>query len=510
MKDRYRLIGRLGVGGSSVVWRAHDEVLRRDVAVKVPSLAAGRRPALLDRIRQEARSAAALRHPNIVDVYDYDEECDEYGAPVPYVVMELVEGRTLAEVLAGGPLPWQTAVRICAQVASALAAAHEHGIVHRDVKPGNIMVPGAAGSSEGAGVAAQASGGAAGAAAWSRIWGAAGGGVRARMRGGAAGHPGAARGSAVGGAGAASGGAGAASGGAGGAAGGASAGVGAASGGAAGGAAGAGAARGGAAVFGDGVKLVDFGISAAAGSVDEIDGEVLGTPAYLAPERLDGGPVRTASDVYGLGLLLYRALAGAMPWEASTITEMVSAHLREEPRPLPSLPGMPRAVADLVRRCLAKAPEARPDAAEAAWILADAAGMLPRRALHFPKPVSGLELRRRRPLTVGGGRSAAASGAGRQASGGSVRGAGAAGAAGPGRRQGGLSERRGGLFARREGLSEGRGQLSARREGLSEGPGWLSRRRGGSAAGGVRRSMSTTVAALALGALLLLRAPSES
>ncbi|WP_306212465.1 serine/threonine-protein kinase [Actinoplanes sp. RD1] len=446
MKDRYRLIERLGVGGSSVVWRAHDELLQRDVAVKVPSAAAGRQPALLDRIRQEARSAAALRHPNVVDVYDYDEERDQYGdAPVPYVVMELVEGRTLAQVLADGPLPWQTAVRICAQVASALAAAHERGIVHRDVKPGNVMVPGHAGAPEGGATqtrgaaqthgAAQGSGAARGLGAGHRVGAARGFGAAqglGAMRGfGAAQGLGAVRR--------------------------------------------LGAARGQAAVFGDGVKLVDFGISAAAGSVDEIDGEVLGTPAYLAPERLDGGPVRAASDVYGLGLLLYRALAGSMPWQATTITEMVSAHLREEPRPLPPLPGLPRAVADLVRRCLAKVPEARPDAAEAAWILADAAGMLPRRALHFPKPVSGSGVRRLRSLAGAAGRPAGsgdgpgsrggAPGSGRRGSGGSVRGS---DAAGPGRRRGGASR------------------------------------------GGVRRAMSTTVAAMTLGILMMLRAPSDS
>lgn len=106
----------------------------------LPDLAAD--PQLLHRIRAEARAAARLRHPNIVEVYDYGEAADGDGPPVPYVVMEVVEGRSLAQLLSGGPLPWRVAVLICAQVAAALAAAHRRGIVHRDVKPANVMVAG--------------------------------------------------------------------------------------------------------------------------------------------------------------------------------------------------------------------------------------------------------------------------------------------------------------------------------------------------------------------------------
>src|SRR5690242_13582468 len=95
---RYQLRDRIGVGGMSVVWRAHDEVLGRDVAVKVLSAVAAPDPAQLGRIRLEARAAAGLRHPNIVEVYDYGE-----SSGGPYVVMELVEGETLASVLARGP-----------------------------------------------------------------------------------------------------------------------------------------------------------------------------------------------------------------------------------------------------------------------------------------------------------------------------------------------------------------------------------------------------------------------
>ena len=265
LDGRFRLRGRLGAGGMSVVWRAHDEVLGRDVAVKVLSPHLARDTALLARIRDEARAVARLRHPNIVDVYDFGEA----PGPLPYVVMEVVEGRSLADLLSAGALPWHLAALIGAQVAAALAAAHDRGVVHRDVKPGNVVVSGAR------------------------------------------------------------------------------------------------------------VKLVDFGISAAPGDDDRVSGELLGTPAYLAPERLEHGVVRPATDVYALGLLLYRALAGRLPWRASTATQMLRAHRYQEPSALPPIAGLPAEVAALCRRCLAKDPERRPGAAEVARVLAAAAGVDP-------------------------------------------------------------------------------------------------------------------------------------
>jgi serine/threonine-protein kinase len=137
---RYRLVERLGKGGMSVVWRAYDEVLGRAVAVKVlaPSFAAD--AVSRERIRAEAQAAAVLSHPNITSVYDYGEQVQPDGTRVPYVVMELVHGPTLSRRLASGPLPWRTALRISAQVAAALAAAHARGLVHRDVKPANVML----------------------------------------------------------------------------------------------------------------------------------------------------------------------------------------------------------------------------------------------------------------------------------------------------------------------------------------------------------------------------------
>lgn len=286
LAGRYKLLDRLGVGGMSVVWRAHDQVLDREVAVKVLSSA---NPGLLDRIQIEARSAARLRHPNIVEVHDFGQTDQN----VPYVVLELVDGRSLAAVLSGGAVAWRSAVLIGAQVAAALAAAHARGVVHRDVKPSNVMVTT------------------------------------------------------------------------------------------------------------DGVKLVDFGISATIGEQDGFGGEVFGTPAYLAPERLRGGVVRPATDMYAFGLLLYLALAGHLPWQASTTTEMLRAHRYLDPAGLPPVPGLPREVADLCRRCLSKNPADRPSAAAAARILGDVVGLVPPTdllaALDAPTAVIAVP-RQRRPL----------------------------------------------------------------------------------------------------------------
>nr|MDT0662495.1 serine/threonine-protein kinase [Micromonospora sp. DSM 115978] len=264
LSGRYRLIEQLGAGGMSVVWRGFDEVLGRQVAVKVlaPRLAADR--AFRQRIRIEAQAAARLCHPNITNVYDYGE-CVQAGGPVPFVVMELVDGESLAARLARcGRLPWLQAVSICAEVAAALAAAHARGVVHRDVTPGNVMLTG------------------------------------------------------------------------------------------------------------NGAKVVDFGISALVGQRDVgPDGQLLGTPAYLAPERLgSGGEVAAPADVYALGLLLYRSLTGRAPWPAEGTTEVLRAHMFQEPAALPPVPGLPDEVVELCARCLSKDPARRPDSGELAKVLA--------------------------------------------------------------------------------------------------------------------------------------------
>src|SRR5437016_6107055 len=136
--DRYRLVERLGTGGMSVVWRAYDEVLSRQVAVKVLAAKLVEDPESRQMIRAEAQAAARLSHPHVTGVYDYGESTADDGSPVPYVVMELVDGRTLEDRLSRGPLPWRVALRIGAEVAAALAAAHARGLVHRDVKPANV------------------------------------------------------------------------------------------------------------------------------------------------------------------------------------------------------------------------------------------------------------------------------------------------------------------------------------------------------------------------------------
>jgi serine/threonine-protein kinase len=129
---------------------------------------------------------------------------------------------------------------------------------------------------------------------------------------------------------------------------------------------------------GTGAKVVDFGISALVGQRDAApDGSLLGTPAYLAPERLGGGPVTTATDVYALGLLLYRCLTARFPWPAENTTEALRAHLYAHPQPLPVLPGLPAETADLCLRCLAKNPDDRPAAREVAATLAAVVGVQP-------------------------------------------------------------------------------------------------------------------------------------
>ncbi|GIF09417.1 serine/threonine-protein kinase [Actinoplanes siamensis] len=129
---------------------------------------------------------------------------------------------------------------------------------------------------------------------------------------------------------------------------------------------------------GSGAKVVDFGISAVVGQRDAgPDGSLLGTPAYLAPERLGGVPVSPATDVYALGLLLYRALTGRMPWPAESTAEALRAHLYADPAPIPEVPGMPVAVADLCLRCLAKDPAGRPPSVEVARALAATVGVHP-------------------------------------------------------------------------------------------------------------------------------------
>ena len=140
LHDRYVLHERIGLGGMSEVWRGDDEVLGRPVAIKVLAGQFATDPQLRATIQREARAAARLTHPHVTQVYDYAEATLAGGVVVPYLVMELVDGHNLADRLRTGPLPWPEAVRVAGQIAAALAAAHRIGVVHRDVKPGNVML----------------------------------------------------------------------------------------------------------------------------------------------------------------------------------------------------------------------------------------------------------------------------------------------------------------------------------------------------------------------------------
>ncbi|GAC1608387.1 MAG: hypothetical protein NVS3B26_05100 [Mycobacteriales bacterium] len=137
---RYRLLDRLGSGGMGTVWRAKDTVLGRDVAVKEvtfpPGVSDEERSVLRERTRREARAAARLDHPSAVTVYDVAEEDG-----TPFLVMELVDARTLSEVVrTDGPLSARQTAQVGLAVLGALEAAHAQGIVHRDVKPGNVLL----------------------------------------------------------------------------------------------------------------------------------------------------------------------------------------------------------------------------------------------------------------------------------------------------------------------------------------------------------------------------------
>ncbi|WP_244166394.1 serine/threonine-protein kinase [Micromonospora saelicesensis] len=292
LDDRYQVESRLGTGGMSAVWRAWDRVLERAVAVKVLAGAQATARGARQRIQAEARAAAGLWHPHVTSVYDYGEHTDATGRQVSYVVMELLPGQTLSQRLAAGPLPPAAAMRTCAQVAEALAAAHDRQLVHRDIKPSNVMLTPA------------------------------------------------------------------------------------------------------------GVKVVDFGIATTVGRPElEADGQLLGTAAYLAPERLAGGNVLPASDVYALGLLLYRTLTNELPWSAETPTQMLTAHVYVDPAPLPDIEGVSPEVHHLLDRCLARDPADRPDAAEVATALHDLTDDAERRVKQAtqPAPVSPVST----PTTAG-------------------------------------------------------------------------------------------------------------
>jgi len=137
LDDRYRLDERIAAGGVGQVWRATDLLLERPVAVKVLRPEYSDHPETLERFRKEAKNAGALNNPHVAQVYDYGPSGPDGS---PYLVMEFVDGPSLADILAVDPIDPARALDVIAQAADGLAAAHKAGVIHRDVKPGNILI----------------------------------------------------------------------------------------------------------------------------------------------------------------------------------------------------------------------------------------------------------------------------------------------------------------------------------------------------------------------------------
>ena len=135
--SRYEIIEKIGNGGMAMVYKAKDQVLNRYVAVKILRDEFTTDQEFIKRFEIEAQAAASITHSNIVSVYDVGKEDNLY-----YIVMELIQGKTLKEIIVEeeGPLPWKWSVNIAIQIASALEVAHKNNIVHRDIKPHNIII----------------------------------------------------------------------------------------------------------------------------------------------------------------------------------------------------------------------------------------------------------------------------------------------------------------------------------------------------------------------------------
>jgi serine/threonine protein kinase len=255
---RYRLERRLGVGGMSTVQLAFDTRLERNVAVKLLAEHLADDSSFVSRFRREALAAARLVHPNVVQVFDFGLDGETHRN---FIVMEYVDGQSCAEILRErGSLPPAEAVEILGQSCRGLAYAHRHGVVHRDVKPGNLL----------------------------------------RSRDGM-------------------------------------------------------------------VKLADFGIAKAAEQSDITKvGSVLGTAAYLAPEQARGEPAGPASDLYALGVVAYQLLAGRLPYEAASLTDLARLQDGGPPPRLDEVTtGVSPALAAAVARALHRDPDQRyADAAE--------------------------------------------------------------------------------------------------------------------------------------------------
>ncbi|QTE00385.1 serine/threonine-protein kinase [Streptomyces cyanogenus] len=260
---RYRLLGKLGHGGMGTVWRAKDEMMDREVAVKEPRvpdhLPERERANAFERMRREARAAARLDHPAVVNVYDVAVVDGR-----PWIVMELVHGRTLGSVLRDGTLDPRDAARIGLQVLGALEAAHAAGVLHRDVKPENILLGR---------------------------------------------H--------------------------------------------------------------DRVVLTDFGIAQIEGDPRLTDtGGFVGSPEFIAPERVLGQRPGPASDLWSLGVVLYTATEGVSPFRRSNTPATLQSVLNAVPAPSASAAGP---LAEVVGGLLHKDPAHRPSADRVRALLTRAA-----------------------------------------------------------------------------------------------------------------------------------------
>ena len=256
----FRVLDRLGEGGMGVVYRAEDLKLRRPVALKVMPAEVARNVELRARFLREARALAAATHPNIAAVYEVDE-----SGELAFLAMELVEGETLRHKLADGPLELTRALSIAREIARGLERAHAAGVIHRDLKPDNVMV-----TPDGA------------------------------------------------------------------------------------------------------VKLLDFGLAKQevlaadelTNSGKTLDGQLLGTPGYMAPEQALGRAVDARADIFAMGVMLFEVLTGERPFGGNTVMERVMAVVHEVPRDLNTLNvRVPPDVEDLVLRCLSREPEKRPQSA---------------------------------------------------------------------------------------------------------------------------------------------------
>jgi eukaryotic-like serine/threonine-protein kinase len=251
---KYRVVERLGRGGMGTVYKAVDESLDREVAIKVlnPDLTD---QAVLKRFRAEAVTLARLNHPGIATIYELHQQQDDL-----LMVMEFVRGETFHDVSDRlGPLAPPQAAHLCMQVLDALAHAHRGGVVHRDLKPANLMI-----------------------------------------------------------------------------------------------------------TDGGAVKVMDFGIARVLGTEHFTHGGyMMGTPAYMAPEQVLGREIDGRADLYAVGVVLYRLLAGRLPFNADTAISMVQMQISEAPTPIVSFrPDLPEWCTAVIDRALAKSPSDRFQSAE--------------------------------------------------------------------------------------------------------------------------------------------------